>query len=307
MSDERLRECKKIPSHLHQVSSAPSPLQDRPWALKGSVTVMLLSLTLTLVYLTRSSQGLARAQVERLLSYQERLALGERLSPQVAHLIRRAQPKPHVHLLGGELREVRALQLGEGLWLSASANLSLAPLEEQVALLLSSAPSQGALTTQRSRSQGRLGERQRQLQRRAEAATPLTPLLTLPREGLTLLTRPPLSAQARARLTHEALKHLQTYELTRAEGTLRPMLRLWALGLEGGASEVRVSARGEGAEAFFWRASAPLSPGEPLFDEEGRWVSLSVGGGLLLPLSAFIELRSALGDALAELSAEVTP
>ena len=58
-----------------------------------------------------------------------------------------------------------------------------------------------------------------------------------------------------------------------------------------------VEGRGAEALAFFWLTRAPLAPGLPLFDEEGRLVTLAAGGaeGPLLPLSA----RAALAARLA--------
>jgi hypothetical protein len=111
----------------------------------------------------------------------------------------------------------------------------------------------------------------------------------LPQEGLALLSSTsPHTPQARQELLKEALGALEAW-LRRwpQRATLNAPRGLWAV--ESSAREphrVMVTGRAQGPDAFFWRLSAPLTWGEPLFDAQGAWVSLSMGRGLLLPLSA---------------------
>jgi len=249
------RECKKIPKRAHSLSVA-----------------LLSPLLLIALGALVPSELCAQRPSQRALQASERRALLAQIKPRVVQLTREAELKSGLRAL------VPQRQLGRGLWLSPELILSaegwLEPSPIEAELKVSARQSEGC-------------------------ALHLQLLHRSPQTGLALLIphHVPLNLRGeRLRLKHIRAALTQLEALAQQPARPRQLnapLTLWALS-EGAHEEaavpVMVTGRGLSYEAYYWKLSAPMLWGDPLFDEQGRWLSLSCAQGRLLPLNALSEL-----------------
>jgi len=249
-----IRECKKIPKMTLMTSLI--------W-----VGQALFGLAFSVGDLTGQvalSQPTAM-RVERALSQQERAELLSTLRPRVATISRIPSFPRGVHPVG----EQRSI--GHGLWLSphliltAEAWLERAPLESGVTFVLDD-------------------------HLKGDPARPLRVLYRSPHTGLAILQ----SSAEGARPPHNPLQ-VARVELAKLTATLPKALSaprtLWALTDQGASvSPVMLIGRGLGAEAYYWKLSAPMRWGDPLFNADGAWIGTSCASGRLLPPDALRDL-----------------
>jgi len=249
------RECKKIPKRAHSLSEA-----------------VLLSLLLGPIGSLVSAELWAQRPSQRALQASERRALLAEIKPRVVTLSREAELKSGLRAL------VPQRQLGRGLWLSPELILSAEGWLEP-------SPIEAELKVSARQPEGR--------------ALRLQPLHRSPQTGLAILIPQHIKLNAsgerpRRELLRAALSKLEAlaHQSARPRQLSAP-LTLWALS-EGASGRavvpVMITGRGLSYEAYYWKLSAPMLWGDPLFDEQGRWLSLSCAQGRLLPLNALSEL-----------------
>lgn len=244
------RECKKIP----QMSARALTL----------ISIALLSLS----WAPRLSAA-PRAQLERALGQAEREALYTRISPQVAEVHRAPIYPQGVHPVGARDSLGRGLWLTEGLLLTAEAWLARSPAERAVSL---------SVTKGHTRSPHDATTR---------LSDPLELLYHSPKTGLALLFSPAALSQLPPSERLRLARRLLSQRIEDSPAQLSAPRTLWALTDDSHkATPVMLVGRGAGAEAYYWTLSAPMRWGDPLFDAEGRWVSVACAHGRLLPPEA---------------------
>ena len=249
-----VRECKKIPKRSFVTSLI--------WV--GQVLFYLAFGVGDLAGRVALSQPTAM-RVERALSQQERAELLSTVRPLVATITRTPSFPTGVHPVGEQSSIGHGLWLSHNLILTAEAWLERAPLEVGVTFTLSD-------------------------HRKGDPTRPLKILYRSAHTGLAIIqssaegARPPSNPLRVARI-----------ELAKLTATLPNALSaprtLWALTDERTSiNPIMLTGRGSGAEAYYWKLSAPMRWGDPLFNADGAWIGTSCASGRLLPLEAVRDL-----------------
>lgn len=232
---------------------------------------ILIHYFLLILLLLKPNIGFSLPRLERTLSQEERTNLYTQIHSQVAVISRLPTYPSNIHPIG------ERSMIGRGLWLShefiltAEAWLEKAPQEESVTFKLSSINTQNDLSS-------------------SSDAYTLIPLYRSPQTGLALLYRSTSSSHPspahRLELLRKALNHL------RKKSDLLPKVleaprTLWAL-TEGSAQVIPVmlTGRGLGTDAYYWKLSAPMRWGDPLFDAQGSWLGIACAFYRFLPTIA---------------------